>query len=365
MTQSSHNVESRISFLSSDGSTKLSGILSLPAVDHQSSQKLPALLFIAGSGPLDADGTASATAVSPALPINIQKQLSVHLTDRLDLVTLRFDKRGIKESANPSDPNLFYKAGITELVSDIVGAYHFLAAHERVDNNRIILVGHSEGCMLIPATNRALTAASPSSPPIFAAAFLSGLGISLVSATAYQRRLLSQEIKSTSGFLGFILRAVYGSDPQANIEAKAQQQFEAWNASKDDFSSALFGMIKTPVKWWREHGEYTIPGKLEEDYAMINFHVLGMTGDYDIQTDPSTLDQDLTALLPHAASLQVHRLPKVSHTLRECDKPNTFKDMKADLPAQCKMPVAEAVVEKLATWIGDVLGRSSGGTKTE
>ncbi|KXS16271.1 hypothetical protein M427DRAFT_31430 [Gonapodya prolifera JEL478] len=348
------NTDSKISFLSADGKTSLSGILSVPPTQHSSALKHPALLFIAGSGPIDADGTAVGS-LTPTLHINIQKHLSMELTKHFRLVTLRFDKRGIKGSAQSSDHNLFYKAGITELVSDIVGAYNFLASQETVDKDRIVLVGHSEGCMLIPATNKALTSTAPSAPPIFAAAFLSGLGDSLVNSTAYQRRTLAEEIKTAHGLGAFIMRRVYGADPQANMEEKAQEQFKTFRESKDDYSSALFGFVKTPVKWWREHLDYQIPGKLQEDYAAIRFHVFGATGDYDIQVDPKTLDQDMHALMPLAPSIQVHRVPKVSHILRECDYPNTFQNMKAELPEQCKRPLSAEVVNLLGKWIEDVV----------
>ncbi|KAI8811512.1 hypothetical protein BJ742DRAFT_119646 [Cladochytrium replicatum] len=347
MTKSS-NVESTVSFLSADQNTKLSGILSVPA-QTSVDDKFPCLLFTAGSGPIDADGTARSS-LMPVIPINIQKLTSEELTQRIDMVTLRFDKRGISGSAG-TDPNLFYKAGIDEFVCDAVGAYIFLASHDKVDKNRIIVVGHSEGCVLIPAINKKLTSSYPELPPIYAGAFLAGLGESIPHCTAYQQKLLGEEIKTAPGFQGFILRAVYGSDPQARIEKKAEQQFAALRDSKSDYTSILFGLVKTPAKWWRDHLDYTIPGKLQDDYALIRFHVLGITGEYDIQVDPTCLDQDLASLMPFAASIQTNRLPKVSHLLRECEHPNTFVNMKKELPEQCKHPLSHELISVFVNWL--------------
>ncbi|KAJ3061392.1 hypothetical protein HK102_009130, partial [Quaeritorhiza haematococci] len=303
--------------------------------------KYPAVLLIAGSGPIDADGVARAP-LQPALPLNIQKLLAEEFSGRMGFVGLRFDKRGVAKSASKADKNLFWKAGIDELVDDIIGAYKYLAEHKRVRKDRIILVGHSEGCMLIPAVNAKLSnnPELASLPPIFAGILLSGLGDSLIEATAYQRKLLGDEIKTAKGFQGFILRLVFGKNPHAALESKAQKQFEEFRSSKEDFKSSFFGLVKTPVKWWRQHLNYLVPGKLQEDYGKIQFHVFGATGEYDIQTDPAWLDKDLRALIPQAASIEAHRVPQVSHLLRHCKKPNTFVNMKQEYPAQCKQPLS-------------------------
>jgi pimeloyl-ACP methyl ester carboxylesterase len=127
------------------GGAKLAGSLLLPEHFEQGA-KLPAVVFVSGSGSTDRDGNQR-----PLLITDTQKQIAHHLAKR-GFASLRYDKRGIAASAPGAPSDL---AGMTDFytwenfVADVVAAYRFLQQQPEIDLERIALVGHSEGGMLV------------------------------------------------------------------------------------------------------------------------------------------------------------------------------------------------------------------------
>jgi pimeloyl-ACP methyl ester carboxylesterase len=108
----------------------LAGTLTAPS----GTQRHPAVLLIAGSGPNQRDSW-----FSGHRPFKV---LADYLTRR-GYVVLRTDKRGVYKSSGD-----FRKATIADFVRDSRAAVQFLQHDPRVDPNRIALIGHSEGSMV-------------------------------------------------------------------------------------------------------------------------------------------------------------------------------------------------------------------------
>ncbi|WP_199426637.1 alpha/beta hydrolase family protein [Thermaerobacillus caldiproteolyticus] len=106
-------------------------------------QNYPAVLILSGSGPLNRDGNDA----KGKLQLNLYKQLASFITS-LGFITLRYDKRGIGESEGD-----YFSAGMWDLVHDAKSAVQFLKNHPSVDDQRIIVLGHSEGTTLAVALN--------------------------------------------------------------------------------------------------------------------------------------------------------------------------------------------------------------------
>jgi dienelactone hydrolase len=118
-----------------DPPVALGASLSLP---QAAGARMPALLFLAGSGPRDRDET-----VQRAKPF---RDLAYGLARR-GVVTLRFDKRTCAQ------PNLFDTRHGTveqELIGDALAAVKLLRDRPEVDPTRIYILGHSLGGLVAP-----------------------------------------------------------------------------------------------------------------------------------------------------------------------------------------------------------------------
>jgi len=113
----------------------LAGTLSLP---EGTTQPVPGVLFVHGSGPIDRDGSA------PGLTMGAYRQLARALAPA-GIGSLRFDKRGVGESEGVSS-----QASRDDLVDDVRAALAALRAAEGIDPLRCFLIGHSEGGYLAP-----------------------------------------------------------------------------------------------------------------------------------------------------------------------------------------------------------------------
>lgn len=123
--------EEEVVFLSGD--VTLAGTLTLPPGDA----RVPALLLITGSGAQDRNE--ELVGHKPFLVI------ADHLT-RAGYAVLRVDDRGVGGSTG-SDADATYD----DLLDDVLAGVALLRGHERVDPERVGLLGHSQGGYLAPA----------------------------------------------------------------------------------------------------------------------------------------------------------------------------------------------------------------------
>ncbi|MGC9529975.1 MAG: alpha/beta hydrolase family protein [Candidatus Bipolaricaulaceae bacterium] len=96
----------------------------------------PAVLFLAGSGQMDRDGSA------PELPARVLRELACSLA-HAGFGSLRYDKRGVGASTGR-----LARASLEDLVDDGQAALDWLMA--RADVEEVFVVGHSEGAILAP-----------------------------------------------------------------------------------------------------------------------------------------------------------------------------------------------------------------------
>lgn len=119
-----------------EGMMRLPGTLSLPLGNGP----FPAVVLVHGSGPNDRDET-----IGPNKPF---RDLAHGLSSR-GIAVLRYEKR-TKE--HPILMSLM-KSSITvkeETIDDAVAAVRLVRTHNKIDTNRIFVLGHSLGGMLIP-----------------------------------------------------------------------------------------------------------------------------------------------------------------------------------------------------------------------
>jgi len=102
-----------------------------PAPGKAPAYKLPALVLIAGSGPVDRDETVAG--------IPVFAQLANALADA-GFIVVRYDKRGVGQSGGRAE-----SATLQDFADDVRAVVEFLRDRKDVDKERIAIVGHSEG----------------------------------------------------------------------------------------------------------------------------------------------------------------------------------------------------------------------------
>lgn len=123
-------IKQDVAYQNAQDGTWLAGTLTLP----KGNQKHPAIMLVAGSGPNHRDSYHAGHRTF--------KVLADHLT-REGFVVLRSDKRGVYKSAGK-----FEDATLENLALDTQSAVRFLKSHPRVDSQKLILIGHSEGSLV-------------------------------------------------------------------------------------------------------------------------------------------------------------------------------------------------------------------------
>jgi pimeloyl-ACP methyl ester carboxylesterase len=119
--------EQEVVFENKKASVKLAGTLTLP----KGKGRVPAVLLVSGSGPQDRDE--SILGHKPFLV------LADSLTRR-GIAVLRYDDRGVGKSTGDHA-----KATTADFADDARAGIAFLKGHDRIDPERVGLIGHSEG----------------------------------------------------------------------------------------------------------------------------------------------------------------------------------------------------------------------------
>ena len=120
----------------SEGLT-LEGTLYLP----NETSKVPAVIIVNGSGPVDRDGI---YAPDPNLLPPIYKNWADWIASR-GIGVLRYDKRFL------THPNLNpLEISQDDQITDIVSAINYLKSCTEIDTNKILIIGHSEGGNIAP-----------------------------------------------------------------------------------------------------------------------------------------------------------------------------------------------------------------------
>ena len=152
------------------GEARIAGAITRPP--GAAAQRLPAVLFLSGSGAQDRDGRGAGLDVG-----------THEILDRLTregFLVLRVDDRGAGATVAPLD-GVDYDA----LVADARACVRFLRARPDVDPERIVLVGHSEGGITAPI----LAAEEPGiAAVVLLAAPGRGVGELLVEQLSRERR---------------------------------------------------------------------------------------------------------------------------------------------------------------------------------
>ncbi|OKL35574.1 alpha/beta hydrolase family protein [Domibacillus mangrovi] len=298
----------------------ISGTLALP----DDKDTYPAVLLLAGSGPIDRDGNDR----KGKYQTNLYKELA-HFMTGLGFVTLRYDKHGTgKRNGN------WMEAGLSDLATDAKTAMLFLREHPNVDPEKVIVCGHSEGTIL--ATILAETM-NPSG-----CMFLSGGVDNLMEALHHQRQFAYKELFAKPGLKGWINRTLKIDVRNEKQYAKLLEKMK--RSDRDTIKIQLF--FRQPAKWFREHDAYDTRRALKN----VTCPVFAMHGDKDPLLESHVL-QELDRLVQGKS--QYYIISNMEHGLRVQTEPRSILSMKKMFKDILNRPLHEEGLKTIETWLID------------
>ena len=124
---------------------KTNAQLTFPAIGKG---PFPGVLLISGSGGNDKNGTIGFVYKDGPISPTPYWQIAQYLSER-GFAVLRYDKRGIGAN-NTIDQNIWGNTTVNNLMRDAENALNFLTLQPEVDLQRISVIGHSEGTIIVP-----------------------------------------------------------------------------------------------------------------------------------------------------------------------------------------------------------------------
>ena len=298
------------------GDYRLSGTLTIP---EGAQTTYPAILIISGSGKGDRDGNIK------QLKMNMYKDLAGFFTSK-GLITLRYDKRGTYQSGGN-----FLETGFNDLINDAAECIKFLQSHPKVNKEKILILGHSEGALIAPAVHHKV--------PVSGIILLAGGAESSKDLMKKQSEMAHAEMNSSKGFKGWIFRTF-------KVVEKAQKQNEKIFKKMEESDQAVMRVqgIKINAKWMRETRRYNVCGYLKE----VTCPVLAVTGEKDIQVPPDHVKLMAEMVKGEA---EWHIIADMNHILRKYKDRHTILGIMKEYKSLLDQPIDSDLLEILGTWV--------------
>jgi uncharacterized protein len=224
--------EEELTFPNKEANITLAGTLTLP----KGAGKFPAVVLVTGSGPQDRD-----EALFGHKPFLV---IADYLT-RNGIAVLRYDDRGIGKSTGK-----FSSALTTDFATDALSAIEYLKTRKEIDQNKIGIVGHSEGGIVAPM-------AASNSDEVKFIVMLAGPGMIGKDLIPLQMKLLS--------------KAAGASDQEAEAQMKLSQETFDIIVSEPD---SLGAYNKLLVKFQERISKLSAEEKSKPEYSMDAFNGL-------------------------------------------------------------------------------------------
>ena len=281
--------------------------------------KRPLVLLIAGTGSMDRDGN------SIAIKTNIYKYLS-DLFVELGFVCIRYDKRATHESKAKMSTHT-----LEALVNDAARIIYETKKLDYVDEERIVVCGHSEGAMITTLLTK--------ETDLKGIILLSGACTSLKDAMIDQNYLLLEEVKNMKGILGWYLRKVLKEETIMN---QINGIFDKAKESKKDMFFYRGSFM--PTDYIKQHEALT-----KEDYIeMLKAYkgeILAITGKKDVQASYKYLEpiQDLE-------NVTISTPDNMTHMLRDTTDPISILNIQKEYAKQGKEPLSKELKLSIEDW---------------
>lgn len=313
-----------ITFTNSLDSIILAGTLTLP----KEPGKYPAVVLISGSGAQDRNSE-----IVGHKPFLV---LADHLTKN-GIAVLRFDERGVKESQGD-----FSKATSKDFATDVEAALDFLKSRREIDNNKIGLIGHSEGGFIAPMV--AENTKEVDFLVLLAGPALRGDKNLLLQKKLLEERMDVDELTVDQGQKIFreaydIIMESEGEDLQSNLEDYFEKEFKG--QMDENQINSLARQLTSP--WMQFYLKHDPSPALEK----IDVPVLALFGQNDFQVPPSENSKIVKESLEKAGNdeVQVIVFENLNHLFQESATglPNEY--------AQIEQTISPDVLKVISNWI--------------
>jgi len=284
-------------------------------------EKRPLVLLISGTGSLDRDGN------SIRFKSNIYKELSDMFVE-MGYVCIRYDKRGTHESKGAG-----LNFGLSDLVNDAANIIHYAKKLDYVDEEKVVVCGHSEGAMIATLLTK------DEDLDLKGIILLSGACMSLKDAMMYQNYLILDQVKDMKGILGWFLRKTIKKE---SIEQQISDFFLKAEHSKKNVYFYKGSII--PTKYTREHNNLTKEYFIELLKAYKG-KILAITGKSDVQADYRVL-KEISSL----DNVTINTPEQVNHVLRDVDGELNIMNIKKEYKLSFKKPISTKIKNSIKDW---------------
>ena len=321
-----------------NGDVKIAGTLTLPPGDDQ----VPAALLISGSGALNRD-----LELADHKPFLV---LADHLTRR-GIAVLRVDDRGVGGSTGST-----WQSTSRHKANDVLVGVRFLRGHDRIDPERVGLIGISEGGLVAPL---ALNRVEPGT--IAYAVLLAGPGVPGGDLLRQQLRRIAaadgapaEKIEELAALQDKGLEIIASEMPRAEAEAALRQVAaeqmaatpETAQLSGEDLEAALSAAVETNLSpWFRFFIRYDPRPAL----GGLAVPTLALFGGKDTQVDADQNQSAMEAALAASGNedVTIRRFADMNHLFQTAGtgSPSEY--------ARIEETMAPEVLELIGSWIAE------------
>lgn len=297
-----------LKFPNKSAEIELAGTLTMPAGDGP----FPLAILISGSGPQDRN--------SELLDHKPFLVIADHLS-RNGIAVLRYDDRGVKASGGE-----FTKATSADFATDAAAAIEFGHTLDKIDPDKIGLIGHSEGGLIAP-----MVAADYGTVDFIVS--IAGPGVPISELMTIQNKLIFEKIGMSAEGVAIVekgLPKIYSivnqdKEPKDLFDTLIDEVNHFYNSLPDEdqkilgqSSSAYYTAISTSffTPWFRYFLAYD-PGP---SWQKVTCPVLALNGSEDIQVSAK---ENLAAIKKHLeiAGNKNHQeveLEGFNHLMQQC-----------------------------------------------
>lgn len=309
----------------------LAGTLTLPRSEKPS----PAILLIAGSGPIDRNET-----VFGHKPFLV---LADHLTKQ-GFAVLRVDKRGIGESTGNYDV-----ATTEDFAADALAGIEYLKTRKEVDAEQIGLIGHSEGGLIAPMI--AVKSNDVAFIVLMAGPCVTGEAIIYAQEALISRAMgvTEEQISHQLDFQQQVLSVIKNESDLEKAEKILREIVarQLANLPKEEQQTSA-GAMEAQMKrcnsrWFRYYLTYDPTISLKH----LKIPVLVINGELDSQVSPKQNLPVIAKTLEEAGNRNytIIEFPKLNHFFQTCETGSILEYGKIE------ETIAPVVLDTLSSWI--------------
>lgn len=290
------------------GDLKIAGTLQL--AEQDSAQ--PIVIMISGSGAQDRDET-----ILGFKPFRI-------LADSMASVgfaSFRYDDRGIGGSNGNTD------ATLNELSDDLLHVIRFLKEDERIDSNRVFLLGHSQGGILagIATYSEEIAGVILMATPVLPGFEIINQQIKEISRrSGISGQIIEQNLQLQNQIYEAIRRDEGLDEVREIFEGRIRQQLAFISEEQIEAMGGAEAIINAQVeqqlapmqsRWFRSFMDYD-PA---EDLKYLEIPVLALFGEKDVQVLPSPNINEINSWKTEnlAQNFHIQTISKANHLFQE------------------------------------------------